>query len=416
MGSEFFSRSKPDSNSVWLTEQLEYRGVRVLAKHIVADDVVGMAAILEQALHRVDLVVTTGGLGPTDDDRTRQAVAKACGCQLVFHQDIVDDIAEKFKKRGRTMPPNNEQQAYIPESARVIANPSGTAPGFWLSSHSGHLLVLPGPPSEMSELYGDFCKLAEDLFPTDSVVVRGRVLKVAGLGESDMDSRIVDLYQGRQNPELTINFSASDIEIHLTARAGSPQAADALLDPLVSQIAQRLGVHLFSTHGETLAQVVIARLKEFSLTVATAESLTAGMVCDRLASVPGASQVLLGGVVAYSPRAKQSLLDVDPATIERDSVVSASVAEEMAHGVWALLGSDIGLSCTGWAGPEGGTLSDPIGTAYLGLCYRGTTSSMRVSVPGDRERIRERVAQIMMFWLYEKLELEPTTFDPSSLA
>ena len=402
VGSEFFTRFKPDSNSLWLTEQLERRGIRVVAKRTVADDMEALTAAYKDATARVDLVISTGGLGPTEDDRTRDAVASACGLELIFHQEIVDDIVAKFALRGRTPSANNERQAYIPQGAEVIENSNGTAPGFYLRVWESMLLVLPGPPREMERMYGLFAERAQSLYPVGEVVTAGRILKVTGLGESDMDRRIADLYRDLTNPEVTINFTPNDLEIHLTARASTPEQAEALLDPLAAQMAERLQGFLFSTQGATLAEVVSGRLRERGLTVALAESLTGGLVSHRLASIAGASDILAGGVVAYTEAAKQALLGVRSQTLSEQSVVSEAVAVEMAEGAYQRFGSDLALSCTGYAGPTGGTEQDPVGTAYLGLCRAGVTSSLRVSVPGDRNLVRTRVAQAMLFWLYRE--------------
>lgn len=400
VGSEFFSRFKPDSNSLWLTEQLEKRGVRVLSKRTVADDLEALTAAFREAADGVDLVISTGGLGPTVDDRTRDAVAAASGKKLCYHQEIVDDIAAKFARRGREMAPNNEQQAYIPEGAELLENPNGTAPGFFLDLGRGKVLVLPGPPREMSAMYGRFAELCESLFPVGEGTTLARILKVAGLGESDMDRRISDLYRDLTNPEVTINFTPHDLEVHLTARATTAEQASELLTPLVAKITERLEGYLFSTEGATLAEVVSRKLRERGLKVAFAESLTGGQAAHRLACVPGASDVLAGGVVAYTEAAKQALLGVKKETLEGFSVVSEEVAKEMAEGLYRAIECDVAVSCTGYAGPTGGTERDPVGTAYLGMHYKGTTTSLRVCVPGDRNLVRTRVVQAMLFWLY----------------
>lgn len=405
VGSEFFTRFKRDSNSVWLTEQLEKRGVRVVAKRIVADDLEALTAAYREAATRVDLVISTGGLGPTEDDRTREAVALASGRELVLWPKLVEQIAARFAARGRAMSPNNERQALIPEGAEVLENPNGTAPAFYLPLNRACLLVLPGPPREMSHLYEVFSERSRESYPTGTVLTAGRILKVTGLGESDMDALISDLYKNVTNPEVTINFTSSDLEIHLTARADSMELAENLLQPMVTRMIERLEGYLFSSEGASLAEVVSALLRERGLTLALGESLTGGLTAHRLASIPGASDLLKGGIVAYTAEAKRNLLGVSPETIERHSVVSAEVAREMAQGARRALNADIGLSCTGYAGPAGGTPEDPVGTAYLGLCWKGEAVSRRVSVPGDRNLVRSRIAQAMFYWLFTELRL-----------
>ena len=403
VGSEFFTRFKQDSNSIWLTEQLERRGVRVVAKRTVADDLDALTAAYREAAARVDLVISTGGLGPTEDDRTREAASLASERPLTLRSHLVEQIRARFEARGRTMSPNNERQGLIPEGAEILENPNGTAPGFYLEFERACLVVLPGPPREMSHLYKDFAERAKERFPTGTVLTAGRILKVTGLGESDMDALISDLYKDITNPEVTINFTSSDLEVHLTARAVSSEAAEALLEPMAAEIVQRLDGYLFSSQGESLAEVVSALLRRDGLTVALGESLTGGLVAHRLASLPGASEILQGGIVAYTPAAKTALLGVSQDTLLRDSVVSEAVAKQMALGAREALGADIGLSCTGFAGPTGGTEADPVGTAYLGLAWGDRVLCRRVSVPGDRNLVRSRVAQAMFYWLFSEL-------------
>lgn len=406
VGSEFFSPLKVDSNSLWLTEQLERRGVRVLAKHVLADDLPTLTQAFREALHRVDLVIATGGLGPTEDDRTREAVAAACQRPLARDPAVLEELAAKFARRGREMTPNNARQADRPEGAQLLPNAQGTAPGFWLQTPRAVVVVLPGPPREMKPLFELFVQHRFQDFSSQRWTVQRRLLKVIGLGESDMDSRIADLYRELENPEVTINFTPLDLEIHLTARAESSEQAQALLDPLVLAMAQRLRGHLFSVDGETLAEVVWRALRERGVTVAFAESLTGGLAAHRLAAVPGASEVLRGGVVAYTEAAKQLLLGVSEESCREHGVVSEQVAREMAEGVSQRLRSTLALACTGYAGPGGGTDRDPVGTAYLALHHQGTTETRRLSVPGDRELVQSRVAQAMHAWIFEVLQGE----------
>ncbi len=403
VGSEFFSRFKQDSNSIWLTEQLENRGVRVLAKRTVADDLDTLAAAYTEALSRVDLVISTGGLGPTIDDRTRDAFARATGRDLEFRQDLCDELEKKFRSRGRVMAENNLRQVWIPATARVLTNARGTAPGFYLHHGRSTALALPGPPNEMTHLFRDFREACAARFPTDATITVARTLKVSGLGESDMDQRIADLYLHLENPEVTINFTANDLEIHLTARAPSTEEAEALLEPLIDGMVQRLDVHLYSLEGQTLAQVVSDRLRDRGETLAVAESLTGGLLAHRLASVPGASLVFRGGVVAYTEAAKVEVLGVRQATIDEYGVVSEQVASEMAQCAERLLKADYALSCTGYAGPSGGSDKDPVGTAYVGFHASGGTLVSRVSLPGDRNILRARLVQNMLFMLYRHL-------------
>ncbi len=407
VGSEFFTRFKRDSNSIWLTEQLERRGVRVVAKRTVADDLTALTAAFRESASRVDLVISTGGLGPTEDDRTRDAVSLAFERPLSLRPDLLEQIAARFTMRGRLMSPNNERQALIPEGAQALENPNGTAPGFYLQHEQCQVLALPGPPREMSHLYDVFAAENAQYYPVGTVLSAARILKVAGIGESDMDELIADLYKDLTNPEVTINFTSYDLEIHLTARATTLEQAEGLLEPMAREMAVRLDGYLFSEEGASLAEVVSQMLRAKGLSIAFGESLTGGMAAHRLASIPGASELLSGSVVAYTAKAKQDLLGVQSDTIKSYSIVSEEVALEMAAGAQRVFGADVAMSCTGFAGPDGGTVEDPIGTAYLGLWRNGELKTRRVSVPGDRNLVRSRVVQSMFYWLFQEMRANP---------
>lgn len=403
VGSEFFSRDKKDTNSIWLTEELEKWGVRVLSKSVVGDELEVLTKTIRESLASADLVITTGGLGPTEDDRTREAAARALGRNLVFHPSIVEELERRYARRGNRMAPNNRRQAYIPEGSRVMENPNGTAPGFLMRSEGGSFLALPGPPSEMSSMFERFRALDQERFQSGQTVTLKRILRVTGLGESDMDERISDLYRGMDNPEVTINFTPQDLEIHLTARGRSVELASALLQPLTTGIKERLEGFLYSDDDRVLADVVIERLAERGLTLAVAESVTGGLLAHRFCSVSGASRVFRGGIVSYTDVCKERLLGVKRETLDKHTAVSEAVAKEMAEGALERLGTDLALSCTGFAGPEGGTDDDPVGTIYIGFATPEGTTVTRVLFPGGRNLVRSRAAQRMLFLLFRHL-------------
>lgn len=403
VGSEFFTRFKTDTNSLWLTEQLEKRGVRVLKKTTVTDDLEALTAAFRNGLKGADLVISTGGLGPTEDDRTRYAFAAALGVELEHHDDIEEELRSRFEKRGRELGENNKKQADIPVGATVVPNPQGTAPGFFSHAEFGTLLCLPGPPREMKPLFEDFVERHLDSFVSDSEIMLSRVLRVTGLGESNMDRLISDLYKDLRNPEVTINFTPIDLEIHLTARAANAQEAGVLIDPLAEKMAERLEGYVFSTEDQSLVEVVVEILKKKHLTVGLAESLTAGLAASELGSVPGASEVLRGSFVTYTNEAKSELLGISKEMLETHGAVSIEVAEVMASVARERFGSNFGLSCTGIAGPGGGTEANPVGTAYLGFATAERVSVQRVTFPGDRNLVRARVAQAMLYRLYSYL-------------
>jgi competence/damage-inducible protein CinA-like protein len=403
VGSEFFSRDKRDTNSIWLTEELEKRGVRVLSKSIVTDDLEELTRVIRHGLEAVDFVVSTGGLGPTEDDRTRDAVSRALGLELRFQQEIADEIEQRFTRRGRLMSENNRRQAYIPEHSEVVRNETGTAPGFYCQTQKGSFLALPGPPREMQGMFLRFLVDHSSELPTDSQVTARRTLRVSGLGESDMDRKISDLYKDLTNPEVTINFTPHDLEIHLTARAGDLDQAEALIDPLAYSIEERLEGFLFSAADQSLAEVVVGELKKSGLKLAVTESITGGHVAHEICSVPGASEVFLGSIVAYTEGCKMGLLGVSPETLAEKTPVSEEVALEMLKGLKQRTGADVCLSCTGYAGPGGGTERDPVGTVYVGFLTPERESVRRISLPGSRNLVRSRATQAMLFMLFRYL-------------
>lgn len=403
VGSEFFSRDKRDSNSIWLTEELEKLGVRVLSKSVVADELQTLTRVIKQGLDSADLVISTGGLGPTEDDRTREAISLALGVDLVYQPEIAEELERRFARRGRSMAENNRRQAFIPQGAWVLANETGTAPGFLARGGSSSFLALPGPPREMMGMFHDFAKHFAEKFDTGQTVLARRTLRVAGLGESDMDRMISDLYKDLSNPEVTINFTPKDLEIHITAKAPSLEAGQAMMLPLIEDIEQRLEGYLFSVHDEGLAEVVVEQLAQRGLTLSAAESLTGGHFAHQLCSVPGASAVFEGSIVSYTNACKEKLLGVRPETLQRWSAVSEQVAREMVEGLKERTGASLCLACTGYAGPGGGTEKDPVGTVYVAFASPEKTSVKVLSLPGSRNLVRARTSQAMLFMLFRYL-------------
>lgn len=403
VGSEFFSRDKVDSNSTWLTEQLERMGVRVLSKCVVADDLGQLTQVIKRGLEAVDLVISTGGLGPTEDDRTREAAARAFGVDLEFRTELEEQIRQRFARRGIRMTDNNRRQAYLPAGGTAIANSNGSAPGFYCAAGTTYFVALPGPPGEMQGMFNTFMTQHNDLLSPESLVVVRRTLRVTGLGESEMDGRISDLYKDVENPEVTINFTPHDLEIHLTAKAVNEHTAQSLMEPLVATMEERLAGYLFSAEDRSLAEVVVEMLQNSGLRLASAESVTGGHFAHKICSVPGASKVFSGSVVAYTEDCKQRILGVSGESIELQGVVSEQVAVEMAEGVSRLTGSPLAISCTGYAGPEGGTRRDPVGTVYVAFKSPEKTTVKRLSLPGTRNLLRSRTTQAMLFLLFRYL-------------
>jgi nicotinamide-nucleotide amidase len=391
IGSELLTPHRMDTNSLWLTEQLNSVGISVHLKTIVGDDEARMEETAREALKRSDVIIATGGLGPTEDDVTRKVFARATGRQLMLDYDVLAQIRERITSRGYQMTPNNERQALIPRGATVLPNPNGSAPGIKMEQEGKLVILLPGPPRENQPMF-EACVMPELEKMSRGVRIAKRVLKVTGIGESQLDDKIAPIYGEYTNPETTILFTDSEIEIHLMANAESIARAEQIVEELSDKLEEAIGDNLYSSRGETLEQVLGDRLRLKRYTIATAESCTGGLVAERITKVPGASDYFVGSIVSYTDEMKSRLLGVAREVIERHTAVSGEVAEAMARGIKEQTGATIGVSVTGVAGPGGGTQAVPVGTVYVGLADDVTTTNRRLVLPGDRHLIRWRAS------------------------
>jgi nicotinamide-nucleotide amidase len=391
IGSELLTPHRTDTNSLWLTERLNSVGINVDQKTIVGDDEARLEAAVRDALKRSDIVLSTGGLGPTEDDITRKVFARVTGRQLMIDYDVLEQIRERFASRGYQMTPNNERQALIPRGATVLPNPNGSAPGVKMDQNGKLVVLLPGPPRENQPMFDDYV-MADLEKLSRGVRIARRVLKVSGLGESLLDDKIAPIYTAYTNPVTTILFTDSDVEIHLMATAESVARAEEIVEELTDKLEDALGDNLFSTRGEPLEAVIGLRLQLKGYTLATAESCTGGLVAERITSVPGASKYFVGSVVSYTDDIKMKLLDVPSDMLKRAGAVSGEVAEAMARGIKARTGATIGVSITGIAGPDGGTQAVPVGTVYVGLADDVMSTNRRLILPGDRHLVRWRAS------------------------
>ena len=399
VGSEMLTPFKTDTNSLNITERLNSFGYDVRLKAIVGDDVAELAGLLATVLAWADLVMITGGLGPTEDDITRDAVAKAVGLEMAVDEQIVERLRERFAKRGIKMTDNNRRQAMVPRGARVLENPNGSAPGLWITHGQTDLILLPGPPREMAPMLDAFVR--EHLAPRAGArcLVR-RTLKITGRPESEVDSMAQPVYTPWLKLPVpistTILASLGQIELHLTASARTAgEAADAL-DRAVSQLRDALGPSVYSVDGSALEAVVGELLFERGLTIAVAESCSGGLLASRLTDVPGSSRYFQRGVVCYSNEAKTELLDVPDALLREHGAVSEPVARAMAEGVAARAKTNVGVGITGIAGPGGGTPEKPVGTVVIAVTVNGDTTVRTLKLFGGREMIKFQSAQAAM--------------------
>ncbi|HEV2498859.1 MAG TPA: competence/damage-inducible protein A [Terriglobia bacterium] len=395
VGSEMLTAHGHETNSLYLTGKLNSLGIEVRLKTVVGDHHDALARVLEGALKRSGLVIVTGGLGPTEDDITRNVLSDVTGRALQENGEVRARIEKRFQRLGRDMPPNNLRQAMIPEGAEWIENANGSAPGIWLEHDGVVMILLPGPPWELEAMFETACMARLERF-AGSERIRTRVYKIIGLPESEVDRRIAPLYKPYTNPVTTILAKPGAIEVHLRARAPGGQEADALLSELGDKIELALGDQVFSTRGETLEEVVGMYLVMKRATVAVAESCTGGLLSQRLTSTAGSSNYFLGGAVCYSNPLKISLAGVPAAILEEHGAVSKQVANALGEGIRRRADSAIGIGITGIAGPGGGSPEKPVGLVFISLVDARGAVVREFRFPGNRERIRYWASQMAL--------------------
>ncbi|HZS09272.1 MAG TPA: competence/damage-inducible protein A [Blastocatellia bacterium] len=388
IGSEMLTPFRTDTNSLWLTERLNSVGIEVRLKIIVGDDEARLEETIRDAMKRSEVIISTGGLGPTADDITKKIFARVLGRRLALNEEVLETIRARFARRNMKMPEINSRQALIPEGAEVLPNPRGTAPGILMNEGNCTIVMLPGPPSEMTAMFDGSVMPVLRRRVGDMVIVR-RSLSIFGMSESGVDEIAEPIYGRYTNPSTTILANNGQIELHLTAQARSAEAANRLLDEVAGPLEEVLGEYVFSLRGESLEEVVGQLLKIRGYTLATAESCTGGLLAGRITSVPGSSDYFLEGVVSYANEAKVDLLGVPHKLIEEHGAVSAEVAEAMALGIRHRAHSTIGVGITGIAGPGGGTEEKPVGLVFIGIADEVQSSARKFLMPGDRHLIRE---------------------------
>jgi nicotinamide-nucleotide amidase len=396
VGSEMLSPFRQDTNSLFLTRQLNQLGVSVAFKTIVGDTFDHLVSVARIALQRSDIVIFSGGLGPTEDDLTRECVAAALGVDLRRDHDIVTAMYKRFAERRIQMPPNNAKQADVVEGAVVLPNPRGTAPGQYLQmSVEGKpriVILLPGPPHELEALWHHECEpRLEESLPRAAIATK--VLKIAMMGESAVDLRTAPIYKQYPGIETTVLSGQGQVEFHLRSTAPTLEEAQAMVDKLAGELEDELDDAVFSTCGESLEEIVGYFLQMRNLKIAVAESCTGGMVAERITSVPGSSRFFLGGAVVYSNELKTLFADVPPLLIEAHGAVSKEVAIALAENIREICNADIGLGITGIAGPTGGTEEKPVGTVWIAVTDGTKQEVVHRRFPGDRERIRRWASQ-----------------------
>ena len=406
VGSELLTPYRIDTNSLYLTEQLNLLGVEVIFKSVVGDDLGQLVRAAQHAFLRSDIVVFSGGLGPTEDDLTREAVAKALGLELERDGEILAALEQRFAARKWKMAANNAKQADVISGAIVLSNPNGTAPGQWLSGafdgRERFIILLPGPPHELKALFEGECRerLRAILPPA---VIATRVLKVAMLGESQVDARVAPIYKRYPDVQTTILAASGEIQLHFKTRAETSEAAQQRVNEVAGAVEDELDDFVFSRNGEPLEQIVGYYLQMRNATVSVAESCTGGLLAERITSINGSSRYFVGGAVVYSNQLKTELAGVPRAMIEKHGAVSPEVAAALAEGIRYRCESTIGIGITGIAGPSGGSPEKPVGLVFHSLASNSGTEVVERQFPGDRKLIRRFATQMALDMVRRKL-------------
>ncbi|MCE5200122.1 MAG: competence/damage-inducible protein A [Armatimonadota bacterium] len=394
VGTELLLGQIVDTNAAYLSKLLPEFGITLHYRVTVGDNEARLAEALRLALSRSDLVFTIGGLGPTEDDLTKETVAQVVGDEMVLDEESARQLREFFAARGIEMPKSNLKQAMVPGRGRKLPNPLGTAPGAAFETQDGKvIIVLPGPPREFIPMVNErVAPYLRERLGTRSGIIKSRILRVAGLGESSVEDKVKHLLKNA-NPTLAPYAKTGEVHLRVTAKAATISEADALIDSMDREVVGVLGDHVFGRDEETLEEVVVKSLVEHGLTLSLAESCTGGLIANRITDIPGSSDAFLMGVVSYSNQAKMDLLGVDEQLLIDHGAVSEEVARAMAEGARMRAGSDIAVSVTGIAGPTGATPTKPVGLVYVALSAENGTVVQKCQFGGSRLDVKLRTSQ-----------------------
>ena len=407
IGTELLMGEIVNTNAVYLSRELKALGIDVLYQYTVGDNHQRLAEMIRESFTDCDIVLTTGGLGPTQDDMTREVACQVMGDDLVLHQDLLQYIRSRIESRGRKMTDNNSKQALIPSRAEVLFNDAGTAPGFILADRKGkkRIICMPGPPREMTRMFETRVKpiLAEKA----DGVLRYRMVRTFGIGESQLETKLMDLIDGQTDPTLATYAKTGESSLRIASKRATAEEAEAAVEEMLEKVRERVGEYIYSCDDEELVQVVGKMLMERGLTIAAAESCTGGLFGGTLTSVPGISACFDRSLVTYSNEAKVQELGVKEETLRQFGAVSEETALEMAEGARRAAGTDIGISVTGIAGPDGGTEEKPVGTVYIGFVYgKKRVCKLVQRNMGERELIRAYAVKNMLDVIRQNIGVE----------
>lgn len=388
VGSELLLGNTINTNASFLSKRLAELGIDVFYHTVVGDNIYRLETITKIALARSDLIIYTGGLGPTEDDLTKEVVSKTLGVDLELDDVHIAKIKKYFEKRNMKMTDNNIKQAYIIKDSKVLNNDIGTAPGVFLNWKDKKIILLPGPPTEMETMFNNY---TAPLLKQDSII-KSKTIRTMGIGESSLEELIKDLIIKQSNPTIATYAKQGQVEIRVTGKGKNENEVDLIIDPLVEEIDKRLGEYIYSYNDESIEEVFLKLLKKNRMTVAFCESCTGGLVSSRFTSIPGASQVFERGIVTYSNNSKIEELSVNESTLKTYGAVSEETAREMAIGLLNKCNVDMALSITGIAGPTGGTKDKPVGLVYIGLASKDKSYVIKNIFTGNRQDIQNKAA------------------------
>lgn len=390
VGTEILLGDIVNTDAQEISQGLSELGINVFYQTVVGDNPERLRQVVDHAKARADIIITTGGLGPTLDDLTKETLAAAFGKKLVLHEPSMKRLCEFFTKIGKEMTPNNEKQAWLPEDCTVFTNLWGTAPGCAFEAQGKHVIMLPGPPRECSPMWEHCAK--PYLYPLAGGCIVSKNIRVFGTGESMMEAKLHDMMASMENPTIAPYAKISECFARVTAKADTPEQAEALLEPVVAQVCDILGDDVYGVDVDSLEQVVGQMLIARGMTLAVAESCTGGLLSKRITDIAGCSAFYQGGVCSYSNAVKMRVLGVQEQTLEKHGAVSPETAEEMARGVCAALQTDVGVGITGVAGPDGGTEEKPVGLVYIAVNVRDNCIVRKMQSSFGRDRVRNQAA------------------------
>lgn len=390
VGTEILLGDILNTNAQYLSRELAELGFDVYYHEVVGDNKERILKALETSFNRSDIIITTGGLGPTKDDMTKELVSEFLGMKMCLHEESLKSIKEYFNKMGREFVKSNEKQAYFPKEAIILKNSNGTAPGAVFEKNNKAIIVLPGPPKEMESMFKEEVKKYLKKYSDDVII--SEVLRIFGIGESKAEEKLQDIIDNGINPTVAPYAKEGEVIFRITAKAQNEEEVRKMIVPIKDEIYKRLGNSVYNT-GETSLQDTVAKLLiDKNMTIGVSESCTGGLVSAKLIEYPGVSEVFLEGAVTYSNEAKMRTLKVKKETLDKFGAVSHETAREMAEGIAKRCGSRIGISTTGIAGPGGGSDEKPVGLVYFGIYLDGKVKSFKHIFTGDRNSIRNRAS------------------------